>query len=107
MNEEQIFTLILNAGDARTLALKAIRAARKEDFKEAEKLIKESGQKLSIAHKTQMNLIQNEINGVDSHISLLVIHAQDHLMNAITIKELAQEIVWMKEGITDEDGNVH
>ena len=37
-------------------------------------------------HKTQTRLIQDEINGEKVDTSLLMIHAQDHLMTALSEK---------------------
>ncbi|ENA0413451.1 PTS lactose/cellobiose transporter subunit IIA, partial [Listeria monocytogenes] len=34
-----------------------------------------------------------EARGEKAEVSLLLVHAQDHLMNAITFKDLAKEIV--------------
>jgi cellobiose PTS system EIIA component len=48
---------------------------------------------LNEAHHIQTSLIQQEIRGEKVEISLLMIHAQDHLMNAITMKDLATEVV--------------
>ncbi len=38
-------------------------------------------------------MIQAEAGGERSEISLLLIHAQDHLMNAMTIKDMANEFI--------------
>ncbi|STY42998.1 Lactose-specific phosphotransferase enzyme IIA component [Listeria grayi] len=45
------------------------------------------------AHHSQTALIQGEARGDRTEVSLLLVHAQDHLMNAITFKDLAKEIV--------------
>ncbi|EAG9877164.1 PTS lactose/cellobiose transporter subunit IIA, partial [Listeria monocytogenes] len=45
------------------------------------------------AHHSQTSLIQGEARGEKAEVSLLLVHAQDHLMNAITFKDLAKEIV--------------
>ena len=46
-----------------------------------------------MAHNTQTKLIQAEINGEDLKISLLLIHAEDHLMAAISEKSLIKEMI--------------
>ncbi|MBI0038635.1 PTS lactose/cellobiose transporter subunit IIA [Gilliamella sp. B14384H2] len=91
--EEIVMQLITNSGDARSRCLKAIRAARKGNFEQADSLIEEVKKFLAIAHKTQTELIQNEIQGNHIPVSLLIIHAQDHLMNAISMRDLAIEII--------------
>lgn len=83
----------MNGGDARAKALQAVRSARKGNLKEAEKLMEKSKESLSKAHEIQTNLIQEEARGEKSEISLLMVHAQDHLMNAITVKDLAIEMI--------------
>ncbi|NRG33071.1 PTS lactose/cellobiose transporter subunit IIA [Niallia circulans] len=92
-NEKEIMEIIANGGDARSSSLKAIRCARNGQWEEVDVLLKRAGESLSKAHKVQTQLIQSEIRGEKSEISLLMIHAQDHLMNAITLKELAIELI--------------
>ncbi|HIX52315.1 MAG TPA: PTS lactose/cellobiose transporter subunit IIA, partial [Candidatus Lachnoclostridium stercoripullorum] len=38
-----------------------------------------------------------EINGKHVPLSLLMVHAQDHLMNAMTVMDLCKEIIAMKK----------
>lgn len=94
MNEEMIImTLISEGGGARAKSLQAIRAARVGDFTKSEQLMKEANQALKKAHNYQTKLIQSEITNQSLQISLLLIHAQDHLMNALTVNELSKEII--------------
>jgi len=51
----------------------------------------------------QTNLIHNEANGNKAEVSLLLVHAQDHLMNAITIKDMAKEFVDLYEKFSKEN----
>jgi len=46
-----------------------------------------------IAHRFQTDLIQGEARGEKVEIRLILIHAQDHLMNAMTVIDLAKEII--------------
>lgn len=97
--ENIIFGLITNSGEARSYAMEALREARNENFEKAEEMIKEAEEKLLIAHKSQTELIQMEAAGEKMEINILLIHAQDHLMNAITIKDLAIEIIELHKKI--------
>lgn len=94
-DEVVIMNIILHSGDARSKAFEAISAAEEHDFDQAHALIKESEQQLNKGHLTQTKLIQDEINGEAVKTSLLMVHAQDHLMNAITVKELAVKMIRM------------
>lgn len=91
--EITIMQLITYAGDARSLAIQAVREARKGNMKEAEQLMNESQEKMIEAHKFQTELIFCEANGTNLPISLLMVHAQDHVMNAMTVKDMAVEMI--------------
>lgn len=87
------FELILYAGNGRSSAMEAIQEAKKGNFKRAEELIKEATQELGKAHGFQTKLIQAEAGGESNPVNILLIHAQDHLMTAMTVRDLATEIV--------------
>jgi len=91
--ETIIMELIVQAGDARSLAIEAIRAARQGEFDKADKLMEECRTSLIATHEIQTDLIRTEITGEPSMVSLLMVHAQDHVMNAMTVKDLSVEII--------------
>lgn len=94
MNYEQIIMqIIANSGEARSKSLKAARIARKGEFEQAADFLKQAKDNLTAAHKVQTQLIQAEGRGEKTEISILMIHAQDHLMNALTVRELVVELV--------------
>ena len=45
------------------------------------------------AHNAQTELLVQEANGEQTQFSMLLIHAQDHLMNSITFVDLSKEII--------------
>jgi len=77
--------------------MEAIQDAKKKDFHAAKKKITESDTELSEAHKIQTKLLHLEASGDKFTIPVILIHAQDHLMTAITLKELALEIIELRE----------
>ncbi|MBF4694458.1 PTS lactose/cellobiose transporter subunit IIA [Fusibacter sp. Q10-2] len=91
--EEVVMGLIVSSGDARSLAMEAIQAAKAKAFDKANALMAECEIALTKAHNIQTELIQKEIRGEHVQIMLLMVHAQDHLMNAIVVKEMAMEII--------------
>ncbi|WP_160677171.1 PTS lactose/cellobiose transporter subunit IIA [Clostridium sp. C8-1-8] len=93
--EEMIFGIIVNGGDARSRAMNAIREAKSGNIDKAKELIEEANTFLSKAHDVQTELIQNEAAGNKTEMSLLMVHAQDHLMNAITVRDMAIEFINM------------
>jgi len=89
----EVMEMVSYGGEARSKALQAIRFSRKKDFVNCEVCIRECEEKLAAAHEIQTSLIQNECAGGKTEISMLMIHAQDHLMNAITVYDLAKEMI--------------
>lgn len=89
--------LIANGGNAKSLAFEAIRLAKKGDIKGAREKLKESDKSLLEAHNSQTGMLTKEAQGDHMHVTLLVVHSQDHLMTAITFRDLAGEIVDLYE----------
>lgn len=94
MNEEQIITeIIADSGMACSQMIKAIWKAREGDFTTVDQLRKQAEESLNQAHVAQTQLIQRELNGEGVPLTLLMIHAQDHLMTTISLKEMADELI--------------
>lgn len=93
--ETEIFNIISNGGDAKAIAYEALELAQHQKFEEAERKMEKAHQTLTKAHNTQTKLIQAEINGEDIQMTLLLVHAQDHLMTAISEMSLIEEMIQM------------
>ena len=81
--------LIAAAGDAKGCAFEALDEANNGNFEKAEELLKEATAATLPVHKKQMELITATANGETVPIDVLLVHAQDHLMNS----ELAQDLI--------------
>lgn len=92
-NLEAIMGLIMYGGDAKGKAVEALDAAKKGEFEEAEVMLEQANESLVTAHRSQTSLLTNEAQGEPVEISLLLIHGQDHLMNAITFIDLIREMI--------------
>ncbi|WP_026478684.1 PTS lactose/cellobiose transporter subunit IIA [Alkaliphilus transvaalensis] len=101
--EVTIFTIITYSGEARSSSMEAIQHAKRGSFSKAEKCINDAIEKLALAHEAQTTLIHTEAQGQKVEVSLLMVHAQDHLMNAITIKDLASEFVDLYKNVATEE----
>lgn len=95
--EEIVMQIIVSGGNARSLAMEAIASAKKGDMKSAGESLAKADEELLEAHKIQTKLIQEEASGNRTEVSLLMVHAQDHLMNAITVKDMAREFLELYE----------
>ncbi|MDY0393992.1 PTS lactose/cellobiose transporter subunit IIA [Virgibacillus halophilus] len=90
---EIAFQIILYAGNGKSNAMEAIQAAKEDDFEEADRLIEAAGEELSKAHGFQTQLLQEEANGQEASVNVMLVHSQDHLMTSMTVRDLAVEII--------------
>ena len=67
--------------------------ARNGDFESAEELLSNSKRALKDAHLVQTKLIESDAGEGKIQVSLVLVHAQDHLMNSILCLDLANELV--------------
>lgn len=94
MNMEMVtMQLIVNSGDARSKAMEAVGCAKAGDFAQAANRLEEAQRLLTKAHEFQTDLIQEEAQGNVEKVTILMAHAQDHLMNAITVIDMAEEFI--------------
>lgn len=91
--EQIIFEIISFGGNAKGLSYEAIAASEKGDFEKATELLKEADENLVQAHQIQTNLIQAEARGEKHEVSVLFVHAQDHLMTAMEVRTLADNFI--------------
>lgn len=93
--EEAVMEIIVNAGQSRSLCFEALRAAREGAFDEASKLLKEADGYARQAHKMQTRLIEQDAGEGRQPMTLIMVHAQDHLMNSLLARELTEEIIYL------------
>lgn len=91
------YSIIADAADARNEAMKAVSAAENGQFKEAGKLLESAERSFQKARQLQTGQLFEEMNGNPALMSLLTVHAQDHLMQAGVILPLAKKLVMVEE----------
>jgi PTS system cellobiose-specific IIA component len=97
--EQTIMNIIIYAGDCKNHAYIALNMVNEGDYAGADQELEKSNEALEIAHNAQTSLLHKEANGEKSDITLLFIHAQDHLMTAITEKNLLEQIMELRKVI--------
>ena len=95
--EEVVMGLIINAGQARSLAYSALKQAKQGDFETAKTLMAQSPAALHEAHRVQTQLIESDEGQGKIKVSLVLVHAQDHLMTAMLARELIAELIELHE----------
>lgn len=91
--EEVVFGIVGHAGEAKGLAHEALKLSEEGKIEAANNLMKECDQAILKAHYIQTDLIQKEAAGDRMPISMLFVHAQDHLMGALSEKELIKKMI--------------
>lgn len=91
---EQInFMLILHSGNARSKIIQSLRAYREGNVAEADSLLVQAEDDLKVAHEIHFKMIQQEASGEKVEFALLLMHAEDHLMSTLSMKELVKELL--------------
>ena len=88
-----VMNLVVNSGEARSIAMEAIELARQGQFEEAAAKIAQARETINAAHNFQTELVQKEINNDPVPMSLLMCHGQDHLMTAMVVIDLAEKFI--------------
>lgn len=103
MTEEELqlaaFEIILHSGTARTSVHEALDAMKNGAFQEAEEKLAAADEELLQAHHAQTDLLQKYTSGTEIKIEIIMVHAQDHLMTTMTLKEVAIEMMHMYKKI--------
>ena len=91
--EEIAMMIIANSGQARSDAFDALQEAKKGNFEDAEKLLKEAEESLQTAHESHRELLKMDASGEVTQVSILLFHAQDHLMGSALALDLIREMI--------------
>ncbi|EFO1591280.1 PTS N,N'-diacetylchitobiose transporter subunit IIA [Escherichia marmotae] len=95
--EEVVMGLIINSGQARSLAYAALKQAKQGDFAAARTMMDQSRMALNEAHLVQTKLIEGDQGEGKIKVSLVLVHAQDHLMTSMLARELISELIELHE----------
>jgi Phosphotransferase system cellobiose-specific component IIA len=93
------FKMISAIGAARSMYIEGVQKAKEKQFEEAHQMIEEGMELFNEGHRQHLDLIKMEADGNLESISLLLIHVEDLLMSAETLKIMAEEFIAIYEGI--------
>ena len=113
MSEEQvarIFEMISAAGTAKAKYLEAVAAAKKKDYESAGSLMTEGGKCFQEAHHVHAEMLAEEsealTNAGTSSVNLILVHAEDQMMNAETFRIVAEELIEVHKQLQQQKGEV-
>ena len=102
-NMDVAMGLIAGAGDARSSCMEAIELAKEGKFQEAREALTRADDSMVAAHETQTQLIRDEMSGESEGVSLLMVHAQDHLNLALVMRDVADEFLQVHQKLIELD----
>ena len=91
--EEIAMMIIANSGAARSAAFEALQKAKQGEFEESDTLLESAEKSLQEAHEAHRRLLQMDAKGEVTSVSILLCHAQDHLMGSVLAGDLIKEII--------------
>ena len=94
---EEVVMGLINSGQARSLAYGALKMAKQGDFESAKAMMDQSRLALNEAHLVQTKLIEGDQGEGKMKVSLVLVHAQDHLMTSMLARELVTELIELHE----------
>lgn len=90
---EKSMEIIAHGGEGKSLAMMAIQKAREGNFPEAEELLRRSHDAIVKCHQCHSELLFYDAEHQDLQISMLLVHAADHLTSADLTEAMAEEII--------------
>lgn len=91
------FEIIAHAGDAMNSIMEALDCFACDNTIEAKQKLKQADHSMNQAHQLQTELIFKECNGHPQDVNLVMVHAQDHLMNAMLARQLVMKMMHVFE----------
>lgn len=94
--------IVAFAGDARSKYMEALKAANDAEYEKAESLVEEGNELITEAHNTQTKLLQMEASGDPVIINFLTVHAQDHLMTTMLLRDVLKNFINLYKKVNDK-----
>ncbi|WP_037035673.1 PTS lactose/cellobiose transporter subunit IIA [Rahnella sp. WP5] len=91
--ESTVMELIINAGESRSYAMEALRAAKRGEWELVDAKLAASTEASKRAHDVQTMLIGLDEGCGKVQVNLVLVHAQDHIMTSMLARELIAEII--------------
>lgn len=102
--EEISFNLISLGGESFSVMMEALEASETGNVYKQQELMNDAEKLMNQAHNFQTKLLTNEAQGNKNEINVLLIHAQDTLMNTILAATLIKKMCGMNERLLKLEG---
>lgn len=91
--ELTMIEIVALSGDARTKLLTAVKKAKAGDLDTAKALVEDAQNLLNDAHTSQTDLLTAEARGEVTSPTVLLVHAQDHLMTTMLLRDVIDALM--------------
>jgi PTS system lactose-specific IIA component len=91
--ELTMIEIVALSGDARTKLLNAVKKAKDGERDAARALVDEAQGLLNDAHTAQTDLLTAEARGEVTSPTVLLVHAQDHLMTTMLLRDVIDALM--------------
>lgn len=89
--------IIVYAGVAKSSYIMALQEVKNGNYLAYDELIKNGNKNYSKAHEVHQDLLIKEMTEKTPYVSLLIMHAEDQLLNCETIKFVVEEFVDLRK----------
>ncbi|MDJ0034726.1 PTS lactose/cellobiose transporter subunit IIA [Pantoea allii] len=90
-----VMEIITNAGESKSEAMMALKHAKRHEWQACDAALMRSKEAAGRAHAIQTQLIGLDEGEGKVPVTLVMVHAQDHLMTAMLANELIKEMIEM------------
>ncbi|MDG3085307.1 PTS lactose/cellobiose transporter subunit IIA [Vibrio hannami] len=101
ITEEFLMMLLTQAAMGESASKEAMLKARAGEFEAAKQLIEQAEEAFTEVHKTQTALIGFDEGEGKVQMTLILTHIQDHIMTGMLAKEMAEEVIFLREELAD------
>ena len=93
-NQETAFQIIATVGSAKSQYIEAIQKAKEGDIAGAKALIESGNKDFNEGHTAHLSLLQQSaIDNKDVPFSLILVHAEDQLIQAESFRIIAEDFI--------------
>lgn len=93
------FAIIANVGTARSMYVEAVSEAEQGNIEKARAMIAEGEQYFVEGHNSHLKIFTSELDTSDMKYLPLIIHAEDQLMSAETMKIVCEKLIGLYEEV--------
>lgn len=101
--EATVMELIISAGESRSFAMQALRAAKQQNWAQVDVLLTQAAAASKRAHDVQTMLIGLDEGTGKIPVNLIMVHAQDHIMTSMLAREIIEELIEIHKQLAQKD----